>query len=259
MSTHMNDRAGKEAPRRTRLDHMTAMRRAADEYSRFADALAGLGADDWAKPTDCPAWDVRQLACHVVGMAEMVASIREGIRQRRLAEADAAAQGIPLIDALTAVQVRERDDWTPTQVVEGARSVGPRAARGRRMTPFFLRRRAMPTPEVVNGRAETWTLGFVVDTILTRDTWMHRIDVAMATGQPPEITAEHDGAIVADVVEEWAERHDLPFRLTLTGPAGGTWSQGSGGAAIEMDAIEFCRTISGRGPGEGLLATQVPF
>jgi uncharacterized protein (TIGR03083 family) len=259
MSTHMDGRVGEEAPRRPRLDRRTAMRLATVEYTRFADALGGLDAEDWGKPTDCPAWDVRQLACHVVGMAEMAAGIREGIRQQRLAEADAAAQGVPLIDALTAVQVRERDGWTPTQVVEGARSVGPRAARRRRMTPFFLRRRAMPTPEVVNGRAETWTLGYVVDTILTRDTWMHRIDVARATGQPPDITAEHDGAIIADVVNEWAQRHGLPFRLALTGPGGGTWSQGSGGAVIEMNAIDFCRTLSGRGQGEGLLATEVPF
>jgi uncharacterized protein (TIGR03083 family) len=255
----MNERAGKEAPRRTRLDRRTAMRLAADEYTRVADALAGLRAEDWDKPTDCPAWDVRQLACHVVGMAEMAAGVREGVRQRRLAGADAAAQRIPFIDALTALQVRERDDWTPAQVVDGARSVGPRAARGRRMTPFFMRRRAVPVPQRVNGRDETWTLGFMVDTILTRDPWMHRMDLAQAAGQPPELTHEHDGAIVSDVVEEWAQRHGLPYRLTLTGPAGGTWSQGSGGPAIEMDAVEFCRIVSGRGSGEGLLATQVPF
>ena len=70
---------------------------------------------------------------------------------------------------------------------------------------------------------------------------------------------EHDGLIVADAVAEWAERHGLPYRLSLTGPAGGSWSCGAGGQVIEMDAVEFCRTLSGRGTGEGLLATQVPF
>jgi uncharacterized protein (TIGR03083 family) len=259
MSTHMKERADKEAPRRSRLDRRTAMRLAADEYTRFADAVAGLDGDDWGKSTDCPAWDVRQLACHVVGMAEMAAGMREAKRQQRLAGADAGAQQIPFIDALTAVQVRERDDWTPARVVDGIRSVGPRAARGRRMTPFFMRRRAMPMPQLVNGRKETWTLGYLLDTILTRDPWMHRVDVARATGRPLELTAEHDGAIVADVVEEWAQRHGLPYRLTLTGPAGGAGSRGAGGAEVEIDAIEFCRIVSGRGPGEGLLATQVPF
>jgi hypothetical protein len=64
---------------------------------------------------------------------------------------------------------------------------------------------------------------------------------------------------VADAVDEWADRHGHPYRLTLTGPAGGTWSRGSDGPVIELDAIEFCRTISGRLPGEGLLATEIPF
>jgi hypothetical protein len=26
-----------------------------------------------------------------------------------------------------------------------------------------------------------------------------------------------------------------------------------------MDAVDFCRAVSGRGPAEGLLCTQVPF
>lgn len=259
MSTHMRERTGRDAPRRSQLDRKTAMRLAAEEYRRFADAVAGLRHGDWIKPTEFPAWDVRQMACHSVGMAERAAGIREGNLQRKIAGADAAAQGIPFIDALTAVQVRERDDWTPAQVVAGARSVAPRAARGRRMTPFFIRRKILPAPQVVNGETEMWSIGFLVDTILTRDPWMHRVDLAAASGLDIVLTPDHDGLIVADVVSEWAERHGLPFHLTLTGPAGGTWSHGSGGQVIEMDAAEFCRTLSGRGTGEGLLATQVPF
>ncbi len=255
----MDDRTDRDALRRPRLDHKTAMRLAAKEYTQFAEALAALAPSDWDKPTDCPAWDVRQIACHNVGMAEMVAGIREGKRQQRIAAADSAAQGIPFVDAVTALQVRERDDWTPAQVLEGARSVAPRAGRGRRLTPFFIRRRPMPVPQLVNGQSEMWSIGYMVDTILTRDPWMHRVDISRATGQPLVLTAEHDGAIVSNVVEEWAERHGLPYRLTLTGPAGGSWSRGSGGQVIEMDAVEFCRTLSGRNTGEGLLATEVPF
>jgi uncharacterized protein (TIGR03083 family) len=246
-------------PRPSRLDRATAMRLAADEYRRFAEALASLEPAEWAKPTDCPAWDVRLLACHVVGMAEMAAGIREGRRQQRIAGADAAKERIPFIDALTALQVRERKDWAPARVVDAARDVGPRAARGRRWTPYFIRRRTMPVSQEVNGRDEDWTIGYLLDTILTRDPWMHRVDIATATGRPLALTPEHDGAIVADVVDEWAERHGRPYSLTLTGPAGGSWSRGANGPRIEMDAIEFCRVISGRGNAEGLLATQVPF
>ncbi|HET9423653.1 MAG TPA: maleylpyruvate isomerase family mycothiol-dependent enzyme [Nocardioides sp.] len=245
--------------RRGRMERRTAMRLAAEEYTRFADAVAALGADDWTRPTECPAWDVRQLVCHVVGMAEMAAGVREGNRQRRIAGADAARERIAFIDALTAVQVRERADWGPEDAVRGARAVAPRAARGRRWTPFFVRRRTMPVPQEVNGRLESWSIGYLVDTILTRDPWMHRVDLSTATGHALELTAEHDGAIVADVVQEWAERHGEPHSLTLTGPAGGSWTRGHGGPTIEMDAIEFCRVVSGRGTAEGLLETQVPF
>ena len=40
-----------------------------------------------------------------------------------------------------------------------------------------------------------------------------------AAGVPPELTPEHDGRIVADVVAEWSRRHGQPYVLTLTGPA----------------------------------------
>jgi uncharacterized protein (TIGR03083 family) len=241
------------------LDRRTAMRLAATEYRRMADVLADLRADDWSLPTECPDWDVRQMGCHMVGMAAMATSPREQKRQQRKATAEVAARGVAPLDALTGVQVSERADWTPAQVVEGARRVASRAARGRRFTPGFIRRREMPAPQTVNGRMEHWSIGYLVDVVLTRDPWMHRMDIARATTRDPHLTTQHDGVIVADVVAEWARRHDAAYRLTLTGPAGGTWSRGHGGDAIEMDAVDFCRVISGRGEGGGVLAVQVPF
>lgn len=244
---------------RPALDHRRAMRLAGEEYRRMADALAALSDDDWAKPTDCPAWDVRKMGCHMVGMAAMVTSPLEQRRQQRAAASDSAVRGIDPLDALTGLQVSERAAWSPADVVAGARKVGPRAVRGRRLTPGFVRRRRFPAPQHVNGRDEFWSIGFLSDTILTRDPWMHRMDLARATGRDPVLTADHDGVIVADVVAEWARRHDSAYHLSLTGPAGGTWSRGSDGEAIEMDAVDFCRVLSGRATGEGLLSVQVPF
>jgi hypothetical protein len=192
-------------------------------------------------------------------MAEMSGGIREGNRQRGIAKQDAARTGSVFIDALTDLQVRERADWEPARVVREMPEAGRRAARGRRRTPFFVRGRTLPVPQLVNGRHEDWTIGYLVDTILTRDPWMHRVDLSAATGRPLDLTPEHDGVIVDDVVGEWAERHGRPYSLTLTGPAGGSWTRGQGGPTIEMDAIEFCRVVSGRGTTEGLLETQVPF
>jgi hypothetical protein len=55
------------------------------------------------------------------------------------------------------------------------------------------------------------------------------------------------------------ERHQQPVEVVLPGPAGGKFVQGSDGPRIEMDALEFCRVLSGRAPGDGLLATKIFF
>jgi hypothetical protein len=109
---------------------------------------------------------------------------------------------------------------------------------------------------------EKWKLGYLIDTIYLRDLWMHRIDAARAAGQPPELTAGHDGRIVADITAEWARRHGQPFLLDLTGPAGASYASDPGSPTAEhlsLDAVEFCRTLAGRAPATGLLATIVPF
>lgn len=245
------------------IERPTAMRLAETEYRRVADAVDALRPEDWARPTDCPAWEVRQLVAHVVGMTAFATTPVEMARQMRAAKAR-QREGQALVDAQTAVQVEQRAHLAGAELCAELRRLGPRAARGRRRTPGFLRRLRLPEPQVVNGAAETWSIGFLTDVILTRDPWMHRLDLARATGRQPVLDGDHDGRIVADVVLEWARRHGRPYRLELRGPAGGSWAFGIGGEEIVMDAADFCRVVSGRpGPDgdrpSGLLATQVPF
>jgi uncharacterized protein (TIGR03083 family) len=247
--------ATRATPRTSTLDRPALMRLAAAEYLNFASMLLTLKPDDWTKATECPGWDVRTMASHVLGMAEMAASIRDGSRQQRLAK----KRGGVFIDSLTALQIDERRDMTPAQIVDRFAKIGPRAARARRRAPSFIRRRRMPIPQLVGDTMEDWTIGYLVDTILTRDTWMHRIDIARATGTPPALTHDHDGALVADVVNEWAGRHRKSCQMNLTGVAGGSWTFGTGGPTLDLDAIEFARTLSGREPGTELLAVPVPF
>jgi hypothetical protein len=87
---------------------------------------------------------------------------------------------------------------------------------------------------------------------------MHRIDIARAASIPAELTPEHDGRIVADVVAEWSRRHQQPVTLTLTGPAGGNFRAGTGGEARTVDAVEFVRILSGRAQGAGILRHKLP-
>jgi uncharacterized protein (TIGR03083 family) len=245
-----------QKPRRPVLPRPTAMRLAATEYQRLLDVLRSLAPTDWAEPTECTGWDVRAMAAHALGMVEMAASLQEQSRQVRTAR----RRGGVFIDALTALQVEERAGMSAEQIIDRFAARAPRAARGRRRTPSLVRRRRLPDRQPVGGRDEAWTVGYLVDVILTRDPWMHRIDIVRVTGAQHVLTADHDAVVVADVVAEWAQRHGQAYTLRLSGPAGGTWANGSGGPHIELDAVEFCRVLSGRGgPGAGLLGTQVPF
>lgn len=243
--------------RTSALERRTAMELAATEYRRCADLLSSLSASEWRAPTECPGWDVRQMAAHMLGMVELAASVLESRRQTKRATVDGAFD----LDELTAVQVRERADWSGPRIAERYARRWPAALRGRRRAPGFVRRRSVP-PLLVNGAPEVWTLGYLLDVILTRDPWTHRMDIARALGREQELTRDHDGAIVADVVAEWSERHGKDYALRLTGPAGGTWQVGTDGPAIDLDAVEFCRVLSGRGGRaalETLMSTEVPF
>lgn len=244
------------APSRTSLlDRGAAMRLAAAEYARVGELFADLTPTQWAVPTNCPPWDVRQMAAHLLGMAEMAASLLEQRRQVRAAE----RRGGVFIDALCAHQVEKHATATPAELRVAWARTSKRAVRSRGRIPAFVRRRAMPQKQLVNGVEETWTIGYLTETILTRDPWMHRLDIAAATGVKPKLTADHDARIVDDVVHEWAARHGQPVTLHLDGPAGGSWKFGSGGESLDLDAVEFCRQLSGRSPSHGLTGTQVPF
>jgi uncharacterized protein (TIGR03083 family) len=243
-------------PRRPQMDRVLAMRLAATEYERVAVLLQGLTPSDWDRSTDCPAWNVRAMAAHTLGMAEMAASMRESVRQNWLAH----RRGGLFIDALTSVQVEKHRSLSPAGIVDRMAAIAPRAARGRTRTPGFIRGIRMPIAQQVGDTTEPWTFGYLIDTILTRDPWMHRVDISRAIDRPMVLTPEHDGILVADAAAEWASRHGEACTLILTGPAGGDWSFGHGsGPRLELDAVEFCRILSGRAPGTGLLSVQVPF
>jgi len=238
------------------------MRLAATEYDRFRSQLARLPVAAWSQPTACPSWNVHAMACHVLGMTKMPSTVRENLRQLRAARATMKREGGLFIDALTDLQVREHAHLDPAAIVDQFATAGPAGAKGRARTPALLRRLGSAGEQPIDESGsitEQWSLVYLIDVILTRDTWMHRSDIADATGVPMELSPEHDGVLVADIAAEWAARHQQPCALTLTGPAGGNWAWGGGTRTIELDAVEFCRIISGRRAGEGLLATRVPF
>jgi uncharacterized protein (TIGR03083 family) len=245
------------APRRPAIDRPTAKRLMTTEYQRAVDQLGSLSDDEWRAPTCNSGWDVRALAAHMTGMVAFAATVPEQLRQMFAAR----KRGGVFIDALTAVQVEKYDGWSPQQIVEEFARLAPKAIKGRTRMPGLLRGRPMPEKQPVEGpdRYEAWTFAYLVDVILTRDPWLHRSDIALATGREQVLTEDHDGVIVDDAVREWAARHGQPCTLTLTGPLQRSYTFGTGGPSYTLDAIEFCRILSGRGAGEGLLKQPVPF
>lgn len=253
MSAQSAQHTDKRHPMASAFDRETAAHLASTEYGRVADLLEPLTPEQWSAPTDCTGWDVRAMAGHMLGMVQMLASVPELARQQITATRLAKRHGGPSIDSLTQLQIDKNVGLTADALVAAVRAAAPKAARNRRRAPGFVRSQRIN--EETDG---WWTLGYLFDMILTRDPFMHRIDITRAVGVPMTVTAEHEGVIVADVVREWADRHQMPFSLELTGPAGGRWSEGQA-ETITMDAVEFCRALSGRAPATGLLTTQVPF
>jgi uncharacterized protein (TIGR03083 family) len=235
------------------LDHDAWMAIATEEYRRLSDLLRSLDEAEWSLPTDCPGWDVRAMVAHLCGAAEGNARLRESLRQ--------AAVGVRrfrrpvLVDSINEVQIAERADRTPAQLVAELDDSGRRGVAARSRLPRVVRSVVVPFGPPLG----TKSVGYLMDRIYTRDAWMHRIDIARATGRELVPTADHDGLLVRDVVVEWAAAHGRRFDLELTGPAGLRLSRGTGGPSLSLDAVEYARLMAGRGRGEGLLATTVPF
>jgi uncharacterized protein (TIGR03083 family) len=70
------------------LDRTATAQGLLDEYARFAELVAGLNSKQWATPTRCDGFEVRDVAGHVIGLAEDVAAGKPGSRN---AEEEAAS------------------------------------------------------------------------------------------------------------------------------------------------------------------------
>jgi uncharacterized protein (TIGR03083 family) len=246
----------KDIPAIAPLDHDEAMDRASEEWQRLLDVVDSLTPPDWAAPTDCAGWDVRAVLGHLLGMLRLQADPEDRARQIKAAAELSAANGTLRIDELTGLQVAENAGLSPEELRAALHEAATSGLAARRNLPSAAQ--AMPYDPQLPGEG-TWTLGYLFDIIHTRDPWLHRVDISRATERKLVLSPGHDGRIVQNVVAEWAAKHQQPFVLHLDGPAGGTYVAGSGGAELTLDAIEFCRTLSGRVPGTGLLATGVIF
>lgn len=239
----------------TRINREEARGLASAEFEKFAAMAASLTAEEWATDTDCIGWDVRKMLLHCLGSAEAQASPLVFLHQLR--------RGLPLnkqidahhwVDGMNELQIRERTDLTNAEVIEQLRTVGAKAVKGRFGTPLPMRYTPVPFGPPIGWKP----VNYLLEVGFTRDLWAHRIDIHAVIGRPMELDPAHDGRLVADIVGEWAEMHGEPFVLNLTGTAGGNFSQGVEGEYVEMDALDFIRTLAGRLPGVGVMRHGLP-
>ena len=212
--------------------------------SRFMTLIESLHADDWSKPTACTAWNVHDMVAHQAGGYASGTSYKEMIRQYT----SKPKPGQLPEDAINDLQVGERVDKTPAELIAELKQVGEVAARN--WAYGFNAIKWIATPHPVGGFMPIRHLMWVIH---SRDTWMHRLDICRAANRPFEQTREHDGRIIELVVFDTAKKlnkklNGQAITLSLTGVAGGEWQIGNGEAVsrLEMDALDFNIFVSGR-------------
>ena len=238
------------------IGHREGMALAETEYHRFTEMLQQLQPGDWPTQTVCTDWNVKQLVAHVVGFAESNASFPVFVSGMRRGKKRAAEKGYDhFVDGMNEVQVEEREYLTPVELVDRWSKIWPKALKGRKRFPPFMRPIKVEFPPPIGKKPMG---SYLMDVVFTRDTWMHRIDICRATGMDPVLTTDHDGRLIEDMVAEWAKVHGIAFTLHLEGPAGGTFVSGTGGDELHIDALEWICILSGRGTGTGLLDKKLP-
>lgn len=191
--------------------------------SHLLTLLAGLGEDDWARPTAAPLWSVQDVAAHLLGGdVAILSGKRDGFR---------LPQKILNNDHLIELVNRLNAEW-----VLAARRMSPRLLRE------FL---AFTGPEVeacfasldpmAMGGAVSWAgpdpapVWFDLAREFT-ERWHHQQQIRDATGRPPL----YDPYFLAPVLDTfvralpYAFRHasaptGASVRLEISGEAGGVW------------------------------------
>lgn len=211
---------------------------------RFLHLIESLAPEDWTKPTACTAWNVHDMVAHQAGGYASGISYMEMIRQYT----SKPKPGQLPEDAINALQVAERADKTPAELISELKRIGKNTSHN--WAFGFRAIKWIATPHPVGGFMSLRHLMWVIH---SRDTWMHRLDISRATNHPFEQTREHDGRINELVVLDTAKKlknrlGGRSITLVLTGIAGGTWKIGKAdpAAEMEMDVLDFNIFVSGR-------------
>ncbi len=202
----------------------------APERHALLQVLAGLTAAQWATPTVCPGWTVKDVALHVLGVDLGNLSVqRDGF-----IDASTAGPSDEAWASVVAFVADLNETW-----VQAARRLSPRvlcellAVTGTAIAAYFASLDLRATGgEVEWAGPEPAPVWLHVAREYT-ERWVHQQQIRAALGRPGFMEPEHAAAVFAAFV------HALPHTLrqqvvpagtcvqvTISGPAGGTWVVG---------------------------------
>ncbi len=187
------------------------------EYESFATLVESLDEEQWNAPARCTGWQARDVAGHVIGLAEDTAA---GKPASRNAEEEAASVRYESpAGAAARLRVAVASFGALLEVTDDEAWAGP------------------------SGVADL-TLGEGVLT-LWFDTYIHADDIRAAVGLEPE-RAEGLDAAVAYLAGQLTAKGWGPATLALDGV--GRYDVGGGGPEITGDAMQFALVATGRAP-----------
>lgn len=217
------------------------------ELEAWHDLLASIEGAEWHRRTVCDAWDVADIAGHLIGQAEEV--LRPWTFPLRDARAKRKYPDAVLLDAHMMLQADDLRGTPPAEVRNVFDRLWAKATRRISRNPALLRRMRVKLDGVPG--LTSLDLGYIQDILLARDLWMHRDDVCQALGRPFDAgpyAEEMIAQVMLDVDDGpfWGDRPAVV--LELTGPGGGTYRLGRGEAVghAAIDAVAYMRTLSGR-------------
>ena len=207
------------------------------------------------RPT-APLWDVRAMAGHVLGMTEtfsalgQVRLVRCGPPASERATARSSTASPPSRSIATA-------GLSTGELIDRLEAVGPVAARWRASRRLM---RHIPIKEEIDGAKETWKMGYArrhhphprhLDAPSR-----HRQGHRQAHGAHPRARRPHRRRRrrrVGPAATASPAPCTSPVRWAAPSP------RATAARRSRSTRSSFCRILSGRGTGEGLLAQQVPF
>jgi uncharacterized protein (TIGR03083 family) len=144
------------------------------ELEKFLEVAEDLHPEEWAQPTACAAWTVRDIMAHQAG------SYASGLGYRGLFKqlVTLPKPGQLIEDAINEQQLRERANLSTDELVAEVRSAGPVAIQN--WAYGFRPFKALGIPHPIAGFLSVRHLMWVIH---SRDPWMHRLDICRAIGR----------------------------------------------------------------------------